>query len=312
MKTLSTLGLALLLTVSTTSLANTPVNEKLRNNLEIMRDILQKSLDQQEHTANLGRVELSYLAGQGVLFRTQSGGGYSFVFDMDNGNLPLPPLPPMPELGSLQNVAKAAGAAAKAGIATQVLDETEIEEIQQQAEQAVELLHEQQETLREQNRELRDQSRDLARELRDVQREKRDVEFSQKVGSKDADLQKRLSELTAKEQQLQQKVSALQQQYAQAEQALQQKRQEQQKLAQQKQNELIARIGYSFATTLCDYGASLRELKEQEFVGLQLEMPGSRKQGDIYWLLSKAEVNQCISGKINAEALLKKARYYRS
>ena len=305
MQTLSTLGLALLLTVSTTSLANTPVNEKLRNNLEIMRDILQKSLDQQEHTANLGRVELSYLAGQGVLFRTQSGGGYSFVFDMDNGNVPLPPLSPMPDMAALQS-------AVKTGMADQKLDETEIEAFQQQAEQAVELLMEQQETLREQNRELRDQTRDLARELRDVQREKRDLEFSQKVGSKDTNLQKRLNELTAKEQELQQKVTKLEQQYAQAEQALQKKRQEQHKMAQQKQNELIARIGYSFASTLCDYGASLRELKEQEFVGLQLEMPGSRKQGDIYWLLSKAEVNQCISGKINAEALLKKARYYRS
>lgn len=305
MKTLSTMGLSLLLAISTASLANTPVNEKLRNNLEIMRDILQKSLDQQEHTANLGRVELSYLAGQGVLFRTQSGGGYSFVFDMDNGNVPLPPLPPMPDMAALQS-------AVKTGMADQKLDETEIEAIQQQAEQAVELLMEQQETLREQNRELRDQTRDLARELRDVQREKRDLEFSQKVGSKDTNLQKRLNELTAKEQELQQKVTKLEQQYAQAEQALQKKRQEQHKMAQQKQNELIARIGYSFASTLCDYGASLRELKEQEFVGLQLEMPGSRKQGDIYWLLSKAEVNQCISGKINAEALLKKARYYRS
>ncbi len=312
MKTFSTLGLSLLLTISTASLANTPVNDKLRNNLEIMRDILQKSLDQQEHTANMGRVELSYLAGLGVLFRTQSGGGYSFVFDMDNGNVPLPPLPPMPNWSALQGLTSAAGVAAKAGVAELALDEAEIEAIQQQAEQAVELLQEQQETLRDQNRELRDQTRDLARELRDVQREKRDVEFSQKVGSKDANLQKRLNELTAKEQQLQQKVAGLEQQYARAEQALQQKRQEQQKLAQQKQNELIAQIGYSFASTLCDYGASLRELKDQEFVGLQLELPGSRKQGDIYWLLSKAELNQCVSGKINAEALLKKARYYRS
>lgn len=310
MTTLSKAGLALLLAVSTASLANTAVNEKLRNNLEIMRDIMQKSLDQQEHTANLGRVELSYLAGHGVLFRTQSGGGYSFVFDMDNGNLPLPPLPPMPDVAELSKIAKAA--AASVGSAVPALDEAQIEAIQQQAEHAAELLQEQQETLRDQNRELRDQTRDMARELRDVQREKRDLEFSQKVGSKDADLQKRLTELTAKEQELQQKVAGLEQQYNKAEQALQQKRQQQQKLAQQKQNELIARIGYSFATTLCDYGASLRELKEQEFVGLQLEMPGSRKQGDIYWMFSKADVNQCISGKITAEALLKKARYYRS
>jgi len=297
---------ALMLLLSGASQANIQVSDKLQQNLEIMRDIMQKSLQQQENTADFSRIETSYLAGQGVLFRTQLGGGYGHFFSMPGA--PVAPLPPLPDFSSIKAHAAEIATAARTGAA---VDEDRIQEIAEQAQQAAEQMMEQQERMRDQNRELRDQRRDMERELRDVQREKRDLEFSQKVGSKDNKLQQRLAELTSQEQQLQGKVSALQQQYANAEAELQKQRQEQQKIASQKQNELISRLGYHFASNLCDYGASLRELKDNEFIALQLQNRGGRQNTDVYWMVKKADVNQCVSGKINAEALLKKASYYR-
>lgn len=294
---------------SSASQANVQISDKLKQNLEIMRDIMQKSLEQQENTADLGRIETSYLAGQGVLFRSQLGGGFGHFFAMSG--VPVAPVAPLPPLPDMSAIKAQAAAMAQSAVAGTPIDEDRMQELAEQAEQAAEQMMEQQERLRDQNRELRDQRRDLERELRDVQREKRDLEFSQKVGNKDVKQQERLNELTKQEQQLQTKVTALQQQYAAAEAALQKQRQEQQKLAAQKQTELIARVGYHFATSLCDYGASLRELKENEFISLQLQSRGGRGSSDVYWVLKKSDVNQCVTGKINAEGLLKKASYYR-
>ena len=94
------------------------------------------------------------------------------------------------------------------------------------------------------------------------------------------------------------------------EQEYQKKRAEQAKIAAEKQKELIAVISVNFANTLCDYGASLRELKDNEFVSLQLSNSRGRDQQDIYWVFKKSDINQCVTGKLTAESLLKKADYY--
>ena len=84
------------------------------------------------------------------------------------------------------------------------------------------------------------------------------------------------------------------------EQEYQKKRAEQAKIAAEKQKELIATISVNFATTLCDYGASLRELKDNEFVSLQLSNSHGRNSQDIYWVFKKSDINQCVTGKLNS------------
>ncbi len=308
MKLISSVAAAVLLTLSTGGHAATQVSDKMKQNLEIMRDILQKSMEQPGRSAGVGRIDLSYLAGQGVLFQTRTSGGFGRFFAV----APVAPIPPVAPISpaDLSAVVDQANAVAQAAFAGHPVDEDQLQEFQEQAELAAEQMMEQHERMRDQSRELREQKRDLERDLRDVQREKRDVEFSGKVGKLDAEQQKQLQQLSAKETELAKRVKDMQQKYDAAEQELLKKRQEQAKIAQQKQTELIAQVGSKFAATLCDYGASLRELKDNEFVSLQLSTEGGRDSRDIYWVFKKSDINQCISGKMGAEALLKKADYY--
>jgi hypothetical protein len=308
MKLISYVAAAVLLSLSTGGQAATQVSDKLKQNLEIMRDILQKSMEQPGRSAGVGRIELSYLAGQGVLFQTRTSGGFSRFFAV----APVAPIPPVAPISppDLEAITDHANAVAQAALAGHPVDEDQLQEFQEQAELAAEQMMEQHERMRDQSRELREQKRDLERDLRDVQRDKRDIEFRAKVDKLDAEQQKQLQQLTNKEAALAKQVKEMQQKYDAAEQEMLKKRQEQAKVAQQKQTELIAQVGSKFAATLCDYGASLRELKDNEFVSLQLSTDGGRDSRDIYWVFKKSDINQCISGKFGAEGLLKKADYY--
>lgn len=308
MKLISYIAAAVLLSLSTGGQAATQVSDKLKQNLEIMRDILQKSMEQPGRSSGVGRIELSYLAGQGVLFQTRTAGGFGRFFAVAPA-APIPPVAPIspPDLAAITDHAHAAAQAALAGHA---VDEDQLQEMAEQAELAAEQMMEQHELMRDQSRELREQKRDLERDLRDVQRDKRDIEFRAKVDKLDAEQQKQLQQLSTREAALAKQVKDMQQKYDAAEQEMLKKRQEQAKIAQQKQTELIAQVGSKFAATLCDYGASLRELKDNEFVSLQLSTDGGRDSRDIYWVFKKSDINQCISGKVGAEALLKKADYY--
>ncbi|MCT6698760.1 hypothetical protein [Rheinheimera sp. 4Y26] len=289
------------------SLAATEVSPKLKQNLEIMRNILQTSLEQSQNT-NVSRISHSYLAGQGVLFRTSTRGQFGHYFAM----APMPPAAPMPPIdqAAIAAISARASAAANAALAGGHISESDIEDIAEQAEAQAEQMMEQQEQMQDQMRELREQSRDLERELRDIEREKRDIEFARKVGKEDAEQQKQLNQLNSKNTELQKRLADIKQKYAAWEQDFQKKRAEQAKLAAQKQAELITNISVNFANTLCDYGASLREIKDSEFVSLQLETSQGRDSKDIYWVFKKSDINQCVSGKLKAETLLKKADYY--
>lgn len=280
------------------------VSAKLRQNLEIMQDILQKSLEQGQQSG-VGRIEHSYLAGQGVLFQTSSHGGFGQYF-------PIAPLPPLPGMdpAQLANMADAITVQVDTNVQVNTqFDEEAFAELANQAEEMAEAVTEQHEQMREQLRDLREQKRDLERDLRDVEREKRDLEFSQKVGKLDAEQQKSLKALNDRQSALKKQVDEMQKKYAALELDVNKKRAEQQKMAEQRQQALVSRVGSNFASTLCDYGASLRELKDNEFVSLQLSAHG-RDQQDTYWVFKKSDINQCITGKINAQALLKKANYY--
>lgn len=289
------------------SLAATDVSPKLKQNLEIMRNILQTSLEQSPH-GKVSRISHSYLAGQGVLFRTGTRGPFGHYFAM----APMSPAAPMPPVdqAAIAAISARAAAAANAALAGDHISEADIEEITEQAEAQVEQMMEQQEQMQDQMRNLREQSRDLERELRNIEREKRDIEFARKVGKEDPAQQKQLTQLNSKNAELQKQLTEIQQKYAAWEQDFKKKQAEQAKLAAQKQAELITSISINFATTLCDYGASLREIKDNEFVSLQLETSQGRDSKDIYWVFKKSDINQCVSGKLKAETLLKKADYY--
>lgn len=305
MKIFSKVSLLAGLIMASNGFAATEVNAKLGQNLKIMQDILQSSLGGEEHSS-IGRIQHSYLMGQGVAFRVDSNSGWLRHFVMP----PMPPVPAMP-------------AAAVGG--TTVVVSTNVdnpvstsnsfsfsfdEEAMEEMAEAAEALAEQQQDQSEKLRDLREERRDIERDLRDYEREKRDIEFSSKVGKLDDEQQKKLKELSQKSEQLKSQLAQLQKTLTVQEQEYNKKRAEQQKQAAQRQAELVAKVGQVFSSTLCDYGASLRDLKEQEFVSFQLSLSGRDQAKDHYWVVKKADINQCVTGKIDAQSLLKKATYY--
>ncbi len=307
MKMFSKVSLLAGLIIASNSFAATEVNAKLGQNLKIMQDILQSSLGGEEHSS-IGRIQHSYLIGQGVAFRVDSNGGWLRHFVM-------PPMPPMPAMAP---AAPGAAVAVSANVANSIsisengnsfsfsFDEEAIEEMAEAAEAMAEQQQDQSEKLRD----LREERRDIERDLRDYEREKRDIEFSSKVSKLDADQQKKLKEVNQKSEQLKTQLAQLQKNLTEQELEYNKKRAEQQKLAAQRQTELVAKVGQVFSNTLCDYGASLRDLKEQEFVSFQLSLSGRDNAKDHYWVVKKSDINQCVTGKIDAPALLKKASYY--
>ncbi|OBP16476.1 hypothetical protein A5320_03460 [Rheinheimera sp. SA_1] len=305
------------LLLSAGSQAATQVSPKLKQNLEIMQNILQTSLEQ-GRDSGVGRISHSYLAGQGVLFQTSTQGSFGRYFAM----APIAPMAPMPPGGmsvpvaisidkeQIAAISARASAVANAAMAGGHIDEEAIDAIAEQAEAEVEQMMDQQEQQQDIMRDVREQKRDLEREVREVEREKRDIEFQSKVGKLDAEQQKELTKLNSKGAELKKRMDEIQQKYSVMEQEYQKKRVEQAKIAAEKQKELIATISVNFANTLCDYGASLRELKDNEFVSLQLSNSHGRNSQDIYWVFKKSDINQCVTGKLNTESLLKKAEYY--
>ncbi len=308
------------LLLSTSSQAATQVSPKLKQNLEIMQTILQTSLGQ-GRDSGVGRISHSYLAGQGVLFQTSTQGSFGRYFAMP----PMPSLPPIPGKSAVAPVAAAApmidkqqiaaisaraSAAANAAMNGGQIDHDALEAIAEQAEAEVEQMMELQERQQDQMRDIRDQKRDLEREVRDLEREKRDLDFKSKVGKLDADQQKELSEINSKSAGFKKRLDEMQQKYNVMELEYQKKRAEQAKIAAEKQKELIVLISVNFANALCDYGASLRELNDNEFVSLQLSNSHGRNSQDIYWVFKKSDINQCVTGKLTTESLLKKADYY--
>jgi hypothetical protein len=304
MKIFSKVSLLAGLIIASNSFAATEVNAKLGQNLKIMQDILQSSLGGEEHSS-IGRIQHSYLIGQGVAFRVDSNSGWLRHFVMP----PMPPMPPAAPGSSVAvstNVANAISVTGNGSSFSFSFDEEAIEEMAEAAEAMAEQQQDQSEKLRD----LREERRDIERDLRDYEREKRDIEFSSKVSKLDADQQKKLKEINQKSEQLKSQLTQLQKNLTEQEQEYNKKRAEQQKLAAQRQTELVAKVGQVFSNTLCDYGASLRDLKEQEFVSFQLSLSGRNNAKDHYWVVKKSDINQCVTGKIDAPALLKKASYY--
>ncbi|MBU2428621.1 MAG: hypothetical protein KKA56_17225 [Gammaproteobacteria bacterium] len=303
------------LLVTTSSQAATQVSPKLKQNLEIMQNILQTSL-QQGRDSGVGRISHSYLAGQGVLFQTNTQGSFGRYFAMP----PMPPqvgmVAPVAAVAPIINkeqiaaISARASAAANAAVSGGQIDHEALEAMAEEAEAAVEQMMDQQEQRQDQMRDVRDQKRDLEREVREVEREQRDIEFKNKVGKLDADQQKELNKLNSKSVELKKQLDSIQQKYNVMEQEYQKQRAEQAKIAAEKQKELIVRISVNFANALCDYGASLRELKDNEYVSLQLSSSHGRNSQDIYWVFKKSDINQCVTGKLTTETLLKKADYY--
>ena len=288
--TLAALSCAALL--GFTPLALAKVAPELKQNAQILHSILQTAF-KDTGQARLSALQYSYLQGQGLLFQASSGGWQLFR----PGNVvmpvaavpPAPPVPPLPDAdfdfefefdsSDVEHVAEAARAYAA--------------EVKEQHRLSYRV-HEKQ--------------RAIERELRETERKLRDLEFNKSLAKLDKEQQQELQLLQQMAKSLQQKKLEAEKEAQQSRQQLEEQRAKQLAQQQQQTEAMLKMVGEKFSQVLCDYGASLRQLPDNEHITLQLNSRSS--DGRYYWVIKKTDIKQCMSGKINAKDLLSKANQY--
>lgn len=268
------------------------ISPELKKSADILQTILQTSFKDNEAT-RLSSMQLSYLSGQGLLFQASAGRSHRFSFSSHIHGVPVPPVPPV------------------APVAPAPDSEFEFEFDTVEFERMAEAAEEMAERIKDQHRQsyrVAEQQREIERELRDVEREKRDIEFAKSMGKLDKEQQQELQALQQKTKVLQQKLEEVSKVATQNRKQLEEQRARQLAEQQQQTAAMIKAVGETFSQVLCDYGASLRDMPEQEHVTLQLNSRGN--DGRYYWVVKKADITQCMNGKIKAKDLLTKANSY--
>ncbi len=268
------------------------VSPALKQNADLLKTILHTAF-KDDSASRLSSLQYSYLTGQGLLFQANAaqGGQYGFYFRSTGAKgAPVPPLPPQPPLPN--------------GNFELEFDAEEIERIAEAAHDMAEQMQQQ----HHHSYRVAEQQRAIERELRDVERETREIEFNKTLSKLDKEQQQELEKLKQKAKLLQEKQAQVAKEAALSRKQLEEQRNKQLAEQQQQTAAMIKSVGEKFSQLLCDYGASLRDLPDTEYVSLQVNSRGA--DGRYYWVIKKADINQCMSGKIKAKDLLVKAKTY--
>ncbi|MDR6981766.1 hypothetical protein J2X32_000374 [Rheinheimera pacifica] len=261
------------------------VSPALKKNADILQTILQTAFKDNENS-RLSSLQYSYLSGQGLLFQASSGGRHIFQFrNMSIPATPVAPVPPLPG-GEFE------------------FDSIDIEKITEAAEEMAEQMQDQ----HRQTYRIAEKQRAIERELRDVERDKRDIEFNKNLTKLDKEQQQELQMLQQKTKLLQEKLAEVAKEAGISRKQLEEQRAKQLAEQQQQTAAMVKTVGEKFSQVLCDYGASLRDMPDNEYVTLQVSNRGS--EGRYYWVVKKADINQCMTGKIKAKDLLAKTSSY--
>jgi len=261
------------------------VSPALKKNADILQTILQTAFKDNENS-RLSSLQYSYLSGQGLLFQASSGGRHIFQFrNMSIPATPVAPVPPLPG-GEFE------------------FDSIDIEKITEAAEEMAEQMQDQ----HRQTYRIAEKQRAIERELRDVERDKRDIEFNKNLTKLDKEQQQELQMLQQKTKLLQEKLAEVAKEAGISRKQLEEQRAKQLAEQQQQTAAMVKTVGEKFSQVLCDYGASLRDMPDNEYVTLQVSNRGS--EGRYYWVVKKADINQCMTGKIKAKDLLAKTNSY--
>lgn len=294
---------ALVVSPTATVYAKTDI-KGLTSELEIMTNIMRTALAQgsQNNAYKVRKLDVTYLAGQGVVFDvTTSSGGRNMFFEIENmHHLVAPPIPPVPPIG---------------GEDREFIIEFDNDNWQESVEEAVEHAHEVMEHAREQLRDLRDKERDFAWQQRDAQRKLRDIEFEMRNADKT-----RSVELKEQQKQLEKDMAKLESQQREVEKVAEKLEQEQKQKAAQKrevqkqQHEAFVTLFESnVSSTLCKYGNGLAALDENEHVSFVLanfaHSERSNRQDRIY-VFDNKDIQSCVKDKLTAKQLLAKSESY--
>ena len=286
--------------------------KRVERDLKIMNNILKTSLSEQ--TDSRPSIDSVYLAEQGMLFTIEQRNGFHFEFHQID--LPeLPSLPPVPVKAPVsvemteQQIEQIENAAMIAAESAMEMAEVSLDYISDfdwssasSAERSAQKA--QQTQLRSEKRELEHQARKLEREVRNVERKLRDSEFEEQLekveldSKKTAALKEQMDKLTAS-------LSGVAEQLKANSTKLQQKAKE---VKQQQEEKIKARLAMTekvISETVCDFGAGLRSLEQNQHITFRIEGKVNRM-----YVFDQANVEQCADGKISAANLLQQATKY--
>lgn len=305
--------------------------QSLHKETQIMENILTTSLKQDSRSKGIRfrKIESSYLAGQGVIFEvtTSSKGNFEFSFDMgsmlkgleslehlehlgdvfDKGDLPpVPEVPPVPDTdGSF------------------VFSFEMNDELEELMEDAEEKARDEVRENKERWRELREKERDLNWEKREYERNIRDIEFE--LRHAEDERRKELETRIARIQEDVQKLESRQQEIADLASKLENEEKSRKAKAQENRLKVYKRFLADFeatmADTLCDYGSGLKSLPDTEKVNFVLKdfskgednrSRNNRRNDklDKIYVISLADVKQCVIEKITPNELLTRSQTY--
>ena len=256
------------------------ISPALKKNADILQTILQTAFKEDENS-RLSSMQYSYLTGQGLLFQANAVRSGRHVFHFSGSGVapvaPIPPVPPLPE-----------------GDFEFEIDTDEIERLTEAAQDMAEQIKQQSRyTYR-----IAEKQRAIERELRDVERDLRDIEFNKSMSKLDKEQQQELAMLQQKAKLLKEKQAEAEKEAATSRQQLEEQRSKQLAEQQKQTAAMVKTVGEKFSQILCDYGASLRDMPDTEYVSLQVNNRGS--DGRYYWVMKKSDINQCMTGKIKA------------
>jgi DNA repair exonuclease SbcCD ATPase subunit len=308
-----------LIALAFSSLAMSPLHAKssetnikeVRNEVGIMLNILQTSLKQQSTEKNIRfRAEsVFYLADQGVVFQIDSGrhGGNFLGFDLGGllSQLPKPPKAPKAPKSSSFEI----------NIDDISIDENEIERM---VMNFVEHGDHYDDDISDKMRDLSEEQRELGWEKREYERSRRDLEFEKRNADSNRrkEIDKRLAEFNKEVAKLEAKTAELEKFRNELESERNQEIANRQAVKKKLYSESLALFEDTIGDMLCNYGAGLRSLADEENITFLLSdfvdadddsVIGSH---DKVYVFKHKDVKACVTGKSNKNKLLTAAKTY--
>ncbi|KFZ30392.1 hypothetical protein IDSA_10010 [Pseudidiomarina salinarum] len=291
---------------------------ELRQQLEVMASIFNTTLRQERHNdrslwRSAGKLDYSYLAGQGVVFRTRLAGGGRMIM----GNAPMPPMPPMPDEPEIEieilegDSPDVHRVIRRVGEAIEDIYEVHIEESMGVTE-SVNFISA--DTFTEEQLEAIETLREEARETRELQRRVRDLEYAKRnaEGKGDKKVEKELKQAEEALAKNREKLDKAREKVQKVRKDVQLKAEVRRAERMEQRNQQIAQFEQTMAQTLCDYGNTLRALPGNESITLIIEGAGDPEVGrnsDKIHIFSKQAVTNC-SGNNGPLDLLRNATTY--
>lgn len=292
------------------SVANEQQRTELQQQLEIMNSILNTALGQQQGQQRRQRPQLdaTYLAGQGVVYRLPLGQHRQFRWingdgaDIEAFEVILAPEAPMvPDAPVIDDGEALQSQVREVEVIIEHADiERDGEKIRMKGGRM----------FTEAQREVAEEMREAALKMAELRRQMRDLErtAAQASGQAKQEVQQQLEQLQAE-------LAKAREQMAEAREALREAQGEmkvqvrERREAQAKQRaERVAQTEQVLVATLCDYGATLRALPDDEHVSVVLVGAGAQGKDKIH-VFRKRDLSQCKAGK-GASDLLSKATTY--